>query len=131
MDRAELAQKFPDLWASIQADAATEADRKSAQARAEATEAAQGTVLSLVATVCGAEAAQKVEALVRAGVTPEQLKAAAAALAPKAQEAPKAHDVKSEMLAAMQAATPAPVSAAAMQENDIRATIERIGKMKV
>ena len=130
MDRTELAQKYPDLWASIQQDMAAEADRKSAQARSEATETAQAAVLALVETVCGAEAAQKVEALVRTGVTPEQLKAAAAALTPKVQAAPQ-HDVKSEMLAAMQAATPAPVSAAAIQENDIQATIERIGTMKV
>lgn len=131
MDRTELAQKYPDLWASIQQELTTEADKRSAQARTEATQATQATVLALVETVCGAEAARKVEALVQTGVTPEQLKAAAAALAPTTQATAPVRDVKSEMLAAMQAATPAPVSTAAMKENDIQATIERIGKLKV
>lgn len=111
--------------------------------RAMVTEAADAAVtrtLKLLATVCGQEAADKVSALVKSGITPEQLAAAAQALnvsaqspappekspeaAPQASKSPNA-----EMLEAIKAATPSAVNANTADPDGVLATINRIGKM--
>lgn len=114
-----------------------------ARVRAMVTEAADAAVtrtLKLLATVCGQEAADKVSALVRSGVTPEQLAAAAQALdfrAGAGAQPPAAPDKSpeaaknpgAEMLEAIKAATPSAVNADPADPDGVLATINRIGKM--
>lgn len=147
MDKAELAKSHPELLADIQreaADAALAGQAQQTEKKAdEAVSAAVDRTLMLMATVCGQEAADKVAALVRAGVTPEQLAAAAQALnmgaqgasgvqadAPAAPTAPDAGKKPgAAMLEAIKAATPGAVNATGSGRDDVAATIMRIGKM--
>lgn len=144
MDKAELAKLHPELLADIQreaADAALAGQAQQAEKKAdEAASAVLDRALKLMATVCGQEAADKVAALVRTGVTPEQLSAAAQALSMGAQSAAGAQsggaagqeagkNPGAEMLEAIKAATPGAVSANGADKDDVAATIMRIGKM--
>lgn len=136
MDKAELAKQHPDLLAEIQREASDAALAGQAQQAEQKAEAAVDRTLKLLATVCGQEAADKVSALVKSGVTPEQLAAAAQALNVNAQpnaapekspETAKNHNA--EMLEAIKAATPGAVNANPADPDGVLATINRIGKM--
>lgn len=140
MDKAELAKQHPDLLAEIQREAADAALAGQAQQAEQKSEEAVDRTLKLLATVCGQEAADKVSALVKSGVTPEQLAAAAQALNVSAQppaapdKSPEAapHTSKgpnAEMLEAIKAATPGAVNADPADPDGVLATINRIGKM--
>lgn len=140
MDKAELAKQHPDLLAEIQREAADAALAGQAQQADQKADEAVDRTLKLLATVCGQEAADKVSALVKSGVTPEQLQAAAEALNMSAQpnavqdKSPEAapHAPKgpnAEMLEAIKAATPSAVNADPDDPDGVLATINRIGKM--
>lgn len=141
MDKSELAKNHPDLLASIQSEAAEAARKEQESAAQQRAEQATATALALMETVCGAEAAAKVRALVQAGVSPEQLQAAAQILLPAKTEKPvpagkKAADpaaanLNAEMLAAIKAATPAAVGAdaGAGGQDETLSLIQRIGAM--
>lgn len=137
MTREELAKSHPDLLASIQTDAMTAAQESVRQeqslAAAQQEERATATVLALLETVCGKETAEKVQALVRAKVSPEQLKAAAQVLVPShPQQDASAQvdaDFKAEMLASIKSATPAAVGTISTHPDDTSALIQRIGSM--
>lgn len=141
MDKSELAKNHPDLLASIQSEAAEAARKEQESAAQQRAEQATVTALALMETVCGAEAAAKVRALVQAGVSPEQLQAAAQILLPAKTEKPvpagkKAADpaaanLNAEMLAAIKAATPAAVGAdaGAGGQDETLSLIQRIGAM--
>lgn len=136
MDKAELAKQHPDLLAEIQREAADAALAGQAQQAEQKSEEAVDRTLKLLATVCGQEAADKVSALVKSGVTPEQLAAAAEALNVSAQpnaapdKSPEAvKNPNAEMLEAIKAATPGAVNANPDDPDGVLATINRIGKM--
>lgn len=136
MDKAELAKQHPDLLAEIQREADDAALATQAQQADTAAQAAVDRTLQLLATVCGQETADKVSALVKSGMTPEQLAAAAKALnvgaaAPDAPEkSPEAaKGLSEEMLAAIKAATPSAVNANPADPDGVLATIHRIGNM--
>lgn len=140
MDKSELAKNHPDLLASIQSEAAEAARKEQESAAQQRAEQATATALALMETVCGAEAAGKVRALVQAGVSPEQLQAAAQILLPEKPEKPApagkkadpaAANSNAEMLAAIKAATPAAVGvdAGADGQDETMSLIQRIGSM--
>lgn len=140
MDKSELAKNHPDLLASIQSEAAEAARKEQESAAQQRAEQATATALALMETVCGAEAAGKVRALVQAGVSPEQLQAAAQILLPEKTEKPAPAGKKAdpadansnaEMLAAIKAATPAAVGvdAGADGQDETMSLIQRIGSM--
>lgn len=140
MDKAELAKQHPDLLAEIQREAADAALAGQAQQAEQKSEEAVDRTLKLLATVCGQEAADKVSALVKSGVTPEQLAAAAQALdfragagaqpnAAQDKSPEAAKNPNAEMLEAIKAATPGAVNADPADPDGVLATINRIGKM--
>lgn len=138
MDKNELAKNHPDLLASIQSEAAEAARKEQESAAQQRGEQATATALALMETVCGAEAAAKVRALVQTGVSPEQLQAAAQILLPekpapagKKAADPAAANPNAEMLAAIKAATPAAVGADADKggQDETLSLIQRIGSM--
>jgi ClpP class serine protease len=117
MDKAELAAKYPDLFAAIQAEAAETARKESDAATAETVKAETARLLALTETVCGKESADKLRALLAAEVTPEQLAAVSAALgapSPGNGQAPDAKTTESstreKMLAAITQGTGGPLS---------------------
>lgn len=125
MDKTELAQKHPDLLASIEADAKNAALAESAQKTDAAVKEAVANALAIMETACGKEAADKVRALVATGMTPAQLQAAAQAFSSQhAAPAPNA-----QMLEAIKSATPAAVSANAPAPDEASAFIQRVGAM--
>ena len=134
MDREELEKTYPELTASVREEAAALA-RAEALADAEnltrqGAERATATVLALLETVCGADAAGKVRGLLEAGVTPEQLRAVSGLLSQPAAAAP-ADDFRRDMLAAVRAATPAPVGVnVGAHEDEAAALISRIGGLQ-
>lgn len=127
MDKAELAQSHPELLASIEAEAKEAALREAARK----TEDAVAGALSIMETVCGKESADKVRALVAAGMTPAQLEAAAKVFArdASAQRDDEA-SARARMLEAIKQAAPRAASAApAAQYDDCAAFIQRVGAM--
>lgn len=138
MDKAKLASEHPELLAEIEREATANAEAKSK----ETLTAALANQAALFAAIAGDEMAAKVAALVAAGVTAEQVKAMRAAgfdlpkaEAPKAAEAAES-DSRKEVLAALKAATPAPVAANPQnkptpddEEAAIAAVADRIAKM--
>ena len=143
MDREELAKKYPDLLASITQEAknaalaevntaAAEASQKAKAQIAEEKDKAAANMLGVVSAVCGVAAAEKVKALLATGITPEQIQAVTAALAPAQQqkEEPRATSgdaAKAAILAALEKATPGAVQSAPAEADDVSATIARIG----
>ena len=75
MDRIELASSHPELLAQIEADAkkqgAAEANAAMETQQQQAVQAALDNRMALFAAVAGAEAAQRVETLAAAGITPD------------------------------------------------------------
>ena len=126
MDRTELAQKHPELLASIEADAKQAAQGEFDARKDEACRAAVENTLSLMEIVCGSETAAKVRALAATGMSPDQLRAAQAAFG---APAPAAQNPHGEILAALKQATPAAVSQDQTPENDAAAFIRRVGAM--
>lgn len=128
MDKTELAQKHPDLLASIEADAKQAALKEAAQKAEDAVSAAVANTIALMQTVCGKETADKVRALVATGMTPAQLEAAAKAFAaPSSANAEAA--AGRQMLEAIKQATPGPVSAGTQSQDEAAAFIQRVGAM--
>lgn len=129
MDKTELAQKHPDLLASIEADARQaalqEADKKTEAAVNEAV----ANTLAIMETACGKEAADKVRSLVATGMTPAQLEAAARAFGSAVNPAPSGADTRKQMLEAIKNASPGAVSATAPATDEISAFIARVGAM--
>ena len=138
MDRAELASKHPELLAQIETAAKQLGAEEARAAAASAVEAAAAerqqdlqTALadrmSLVIAVAGAEAAQKVEALAAAGVTPAQLEALSALSKPKA---PAGTQAQQAILAHLVSATPAALNTGTeLKGNDMAAAIDRIASL--
>ena len=138
MDRAELASKHPELLAQIETAAKQLGAEEARAAAASAVEAAAAerqqdlqTALadrmSLVIAVAGAEAAQKVEALAAAGVTPAQLEALSALSKPKA---PAGTQAQQAFLAHLVSATPAALNTGTdLKGNDMAAAIDRIASL--
>ena len=135
MDKAELAKCHPDLLAVIEQEAAEAALKRQAEEQKEKEDQAVATVISLMETVCGKDKADKVRALINAGVTPEQLKAAAGVfgIVPGQDEtaATSGANTRAEMLSAIKEATPRAVSSESERKDpdDVQAMIQRIGTM--
>ncbi|MDR2891608.1 MAG: S49 family peptidase [Deltaproteobacteria bacterium] len=130
MDKAELAQKHPDLLAQIQAEVRAEMEEK-LQAEFGAQLAASSiNTAALVAAVAGKEAAEKVSKLAASGVTAEQLEAIAPMLATPAKEEAGASESgsRAEILAAIRTATSGPVNTQTAPKNDdpVKAAVDRI-----
>jgi len=122
MDLKTLKAEHPALVRELRGEFEAEAQAEAlgaAQALAEAVRAERGGVLAVAGAMLGKETADalslKLESLDKAGLAPEQIKALAEsgllaqAASPKGGEKP---DAKAEMLAALKAASPDPVSPA-------------------
>lgn len=133
MDKTELAQKHPELLASIEADAKQAALQDAARKTETAVNEAVANTLAIMETAVGSEAADKVRALVATGMTPAQLEAAAKAFGGCSQPQnalPNAGtDTQKQMLEAIKQATPGAVSANAPAEDEAAAFIKRVGAM--
>lgn len=133
MDKTELAQKHPELLASIEADAKQAALQDASKKTEAAVNEAVANTLAIMETACGKEATDKVRALVATGMTPAQLEAAAKAFGScqHPQDAPSnaGADAHKQMLEAIKQATPGAVSATAPAEDEAAAFIQRVGAM--
>lgn len=130
MDRTELAQKHPDLLASIERDAVEAAGREHAKKTETAVSEAVANTIAIMETACGKETADKVRNLVATGMTPDQLAAAAKVFGTDAPSKPESDAAKrDEMLNAIKQATPPAVREGVAPEDDANAMIQRIGKM--
>lgn len=137
MDKATLAANHPDLLAQVETEA-REAAAKEATAR-EQRVAAQATAdtLALVRTLVGEDAEAKVAGVLKAGISPAQLAALAPLFASTGPVAGSAADEatpsRNALLAALNAATPAPLPDAATNTTDKsegRAAVERMSRME-
>lgn len=126
MEKSEFAQKYPDLLASIEADAKKSALVELDAKVKQASESAVSSTLELMEIACGKEAADKVRALCATGLTPAQLAAASKALAP---EAAANSGRQAQILNAIKQASPAPLGPDAAPADECAAFISRVGKM--
>lgn len=133
MDKTELAQKHPDLLASIEADAKQQALSEAAKKTEAAVNEAVANTLAIMETACGKETTDKVRSLVATGMTPAQLEAAAKAFQSPAVGSPAPTQSESsaqkQMLDAIKQATPNAVSANAETQDELAAFIKRVGAM--
>ena len=133
MDKTELAQKHPDLLASIEADAKQSALQEAAKKTEAAVNEAVANTLAIMETACGKETTDRVRSLVATGMTPAQLEAAAKAFGQPAamNSAPSGSgmDAQKQMLEAIKNATPGAVSANAPAGDEASAFIARVGAM--
>lgn len=133
MDKTELAQKHPELLASIEADAKQSAMQEAAKNTEAAVNEAVANTLAIMETAVGKETADKVRSLVATGMTPAQLQAAAKAFGgcsqPPKDLANAGTDTQKQMLEAIKQATPGAVSANAPVEDEAVAFIQRVGAM--
>lgn len=109
MDAAELSQKHPELLASIQQEAATQATQKT-----------KSSLFALIAAVAGEATAEKVRMIDAAGVTPEQMAAMSSILGPtqaKTDSKTEESDARKQMLDAITAATGGPLASGAEVQN--------------
>lgn len=105
MDAAELSQKHPELLASIQQEAATQATQKT-----------KSSLFALIAAVAGEATAEKVRMIDAAGVTPEQMAAMSSILGPtqaKTDSKTEESAARKQMLDAITAATGGPLASGA------------------
>lgn len=127
MNKEQLAAQHPELLAELQAEFKAESDKAMDAVKAEATASA----LALLEAAVGKDARDKVETLLQAGVTPEQLKAISA-LYPQ-QPAPEepARDMKADILQGITNATtqPLPDAKTGAPADDIRAAVDRMAKL--
>ncbi len=134
MDKTELAQKHPDLLASIEADAKQSALQEAAKKTEAAVNEAVANTLAIMETACGKEATDKVRSLVATGMTPAQLEAAAKAFGSTVtmNSAPSGSgtEAQKQMLEAIKNATPGAVSANAPASDEASAFIARVGNMQ-
>ncbi|MDL2275154.1 S49 family peptidase [Desulfosarcina sp. OttesenSCG-928-G10] len=105
MDYATLAAQHPDLLAEIENNAKTKALADHQAQAGQTASAERDAVLAMVRTVAGDDAADRVQALVASGVTPEQVKIMSTVLG-SAAAGQKKEDAKDKILAALQQATP-------------------------
>lgn len=133
MDKQELAQKHPDLLASIQQEAVQAATADFAAKTEGAVKDAVANTLAIMETACGKEAADKVRQLVETGMTPAQLAAAATVFGsrPQPEKTETESAKREEMLEAIKKATPGAVrdGAGVSAEDEVMSAIQRIGKM--
>lgn len=133
MDKTELAQKHPELLASIEADAKQSAMQEAAKNTEAAVNEAVANTLAIMETAVGKETADKVRSLVATGMTPAQLQALAKAFGgcsqPPKDLANAGTDTQKQMLEAIKQATPGAVSANAPVEDEAVAFIQRVGAM--
>ncbi len=129
MDKTELAQKHPELLASIEADAKQAALQDAAQKTEAAVNEAVANTLAIMETAVGKEAADKVRALVATGMTPAQLEAAARAFGGSGTPSNTGADTRKQILDAIKQATPGAVSANAPAQDEVAAFIQRVGAM--
>jgi ClpP class serine protease len=134
MDKAELAQKHPELLAQIQAEARAEAEESLKAAKKEYVV----NIRAMVVAVAGEEAAVKLAQLAEAGITAKQIAALGSLIAmqstSKTQTAPPAPEAgtesagRKEVLALLRGATPAPVNTSVAPKGDdaVRAVIDQI-----
>ena len=129
MDKTELAQKHPDLLASIEADAKQSALQEFAKKSETAVSDAVANTLAIMETACGKEAADKVRSLVATGMTVAQLEAASKIFATTNNADASNAAVNKQMLEAIKNATPGAVSANAPSVDEAEAFIKRVGAM--
>lgn len=132
MDKTELAQKHPELLASIEEEAKSAALQDAAKNTENAVKEAVSNTLAIMETACGKEAADKVRALVATGMTPAQMEAVAKVFPVYSQNNPRSNgeaDTQKQMLEAIKQATPGAVSANAPAEDEAAAFIKRVGAM--
>jgi len=98
MDLKELQAKHPDLVQQIRSEAVKEVEAK----KQEEIKAEQDRILGLAEALLGKEVAEKLGAVVKTGLDPEQAKAVVSVLAAQQSEKqPDAEDKKEEILAAL------------------------------
>ena len=133
MDKTELAQKHPDLLASIEADAKQSALQEAAKKTEAAVNEAVANTLAIMETAFGKETTDRVRSLVAIGMTPAQLEAAAKAFgqpaAMNSASSASGMDAQKQMLEAIKNATPGAVSANAPAGDEVSAFIARVGAM--
>ena len=118
MDLQELKAKHPDLAAALVAEGKAQATQDTAPQKTEAAAQARADVLALVKAVAGENAADRVETLLAAGITPAQLSALAPLFgAPKAETPSNSKteesDARKQMLDAITSATGGPLASGA------------------
>lgn len=132
MDKAELAQKHPELLAQIQAEARAETEATLKEQHDAALAATALNTAALVTAVAGKESAEKVAKLAASGVTAAQLEAIAPMLAAPAPEGAGTANAdagsRAEILAQLRAATPGPVNTSTLPKktDGIQAAIDQI-----
>jgi signal peptide peptidase SppA len=137
MDKDELAQKHPELFAQIQAEAQELAEKVFSEAHEAQLAAAALVTAALVTAVAGKEAAEIVAKLAASGVTAEQLEAIApilsASASGNAEAGNKGSDSRAEILAALRDASLPPINTQVAPKNDdpVMAAITRISAISV
>lgn len=136
MDRAEFASSHPELLAQIETDAkkqgAAEANAAMETQQQQAVQAALDNRMALFAAVTGAEAAQRVETLAAAGITPGQLQALGALIPSPAPASGQAAGTPAQqaILAHLTAQTPGPLdTSAGLKSDGMASTIDRIASL--
>lgn len=128
MDKAELAEKHPELLAQIQAEARTETEAALKAGHEQQMADSTANIMALLGAAAGKEAAEKVSALAASGITAAQLTALAPLLAaPAADNAGEQAD-RENILTALRGATPGPVNTLTLPKKTdrIQAAIEQI-----
>jgi signal peptide peptidase SppA len=142
MDKAELAQKHPELLAQIQAEAREETERLLAAEQQKQLASVALNMVALTAAVAGKEAAENVSRLAEAGFTVEQIEMLGSLIPQQAAvpgngenreeaSAPKGEtesEGRAAILAALRTATPPPVSTSVAPRGGdaIHAAIDKI-----
>lgn len=130
MDKNELAQKHPDLLASIEREAAQAAKEDVAKITESAVKEAVANTIAIMETACGKEAADKVRNLVACGMTPAQIEAAAKVFGGFAPSKPASETSKQdEILDTLKKMTPGAVSASTPPLDNEAEFIKRVGAL--
>ena len=144
MNKEELAKAHPELLAQIRSEAAAEVEASAAAALAQS----QANMLGMVRVVAGEDAAKRMEPLLAAGLTADQVAAITGAFgdlaAPAgksggddqsngAQAAQEEQSGREKILAGILAKTPGPVNTATTvtDADPVQAAITRISKLGV
>lgn len=137
MNLNELKAQHPELVQQVAAEVKAEFESAQATAVSEARQAERARLVGLVGVTMDAAAAQKLTAMLEAGVSPEQAKAMGvtiAVAAPQAAEAAKVGDLESRqaILAGLQAGLAQPVFSGQAQSeaNPLIADAQRRGGTK-
>lgn len=123
MTKDELAAQYPDLLREIQ----TEAVKQEKESLEMAIKDAKASVLALISSIAGEDVRRKIEAVMSAGLTSEQVNVVASILSPESASAQSAKSqILKNILSATQEALP---NQARTETDDTRAAIERMSRL--